>query len=101
MNTPTQNELSKAVALIYDGQQAPQLIAKGQADIAEEILTQAREHNIPICNNPALAELLMVLELGDHIPRELYVAVAHIIAFAYQIHPKQASHKTKDSPLNN
>lgn len=84
---PTALELSKAVALFYDGQQAPKIVAKGEQETADAILALALEHDIPICNNPALADLLTLLEVGDHIPKELYLAVAHIIAFAYQLRP--------------
>ena len=80
-----QQDLSKAVALFYDGNQAPTILAKGEDDLAEQILTLANEHNIPICNNPALVDLLNLLEVGDHIPKELYTAIAHIIAFAYTL----------------
>lgn len=84
---PTAQELSKAVALFYDGQEAPKVIAKGEDETAEAILALALEHDIPICNNPALADLLTLLQIGDHIPKELYLAIAHIIAFAYQLRP--------------
>ena len=82
---PTAQELSKAVALFYDGEQAPTVLAKGEDDLAAQILALANEHSIPICNNPALVDLLNLLEVGDHIPKELYTAIAHIIAFAYNL----------------
>ncbi len=85
MKTPTPKELSQAVALSYDGKNAPTIIAKGDNETAEQILAIAMQHNIPICENPALAQLLNLLDVGDNIPRELYVAVAHIIAFAYSM----------------
>ena len=84
---PSLEDLSKAVALFYDGQQAPTIVAKGTEDTAEAIIALAQEHNVPICNNPALADLLTLLEIGDHIPKELYIAIAHIITFAYQLRP--------------
>lgn len=95
-NTPTPQELSKAVALFYDGNQAPTVLAKGEDDLAAQILALANEHKIPICNNPALADLLNLLEVGDHIPPELYTAIAHIIAFAYSL--KDTRHFTSEPP---
>lgn len=86
-NEPTCEELGKAVALFYDGQQAPTIVAKGTDNTAAAIIALAKEHDVPICNNPALADLLNLLEIGDHIPKELYVAIAHIISFAYQLRP--------------
>lgn len=84
----TDQQLQKAVALFYDGQSAPRVTAKGFGDEAEQIMALAQEHNIPLCDNAALVDLLMMLELGDHIPEALYKAVAHIIAFAYQLQNK-------------
>lgn len=82
---PSEQDFSKAVALFYDGNQAPTILAKGENDTANQILALASEHNIPICNNPALADLLNLLEVGEHIPKELYIAIAHTIAFAYNL----------------
>ena len=77
--------LRQAVALFYDGKNAPTLSAKGEADLAEQIIAIARENNIPLCDNPELAKLLMTLDLGDSIPESLYICIATIIAFAYDL----------------
>ncbi|WP_439134096.1 EscU/YscU/HrcU family type III secretion system export apparatus switch protein [Pseudomaricurvus sp.] len=82
-------QLQKAVALFYDGEQAPRVTAKGIGEKAEEIMAIAQECEIPLCDNSALVDLLLTLELGDQIPETLYTAVAHIIAFAYQLQGKQ------------
>ncbi len=81
-------QLQKAVALYYDGNNAPHVSAKGTGKIAEEIMAIAREHGVPLCDNPSLVDLLVTLELGDEIPENLYIAVAYIIAFAYQLEGK-------------
>ena len=81
----TDETIKKAVALFYDGESAPKILAKGHHQQAEEILELATEHNIPLCDNAALVELLSELELGDEIPKTLYISVAHIIAFAFRI----------------
>lgn len=78
----------KVVALTYDGMTAPVLSAKGTGELAEEILAIAKEHNIPIREEPELTELLSHLKLNQEIPRELYVAVAEVIAFAYMLKGK-------------
>lgn len=78
-----------AVALQYDGETAPRVTAKGMGDIAEQILALASQHGIPLQDNPELVKILAQLELGEHIPRELYIAVAEIIAFAYMLKGKQ------------
>lgn len=80
--------LKKAVALFYDGKNAPKITAKGSGKVADEILKIAEEHGVPLCDNSDLVELLVNLELGDQIPEALYIAVAYVIAFAYELEGK-------------
>lgn len=82
------NESTVAVALRYDGEQAPRVTAKGEGELARQILEVAREHDIPLHEDPALVEVLARIELGEEIPRALYVAVAEVIAFAYMVSGK-------------
>jgi len=93
-----------AVALHYDEKDAPRISAKGQAAIADEIIALARKHDIPLYEDKQLAALLSQMELGDEIPRELYIAVAEVLAFAYMLtgkvpqeRRKKTSGKTTDS----
>lgn len=79
---------TKAVALTYDGQHAPVVSASGASELAEEILRIAREHEVPIYENPELVEILARLEVGDEIPELLYRAIAEIIAFVYMLKGK-------------
>lgn len=81
-------QLQKAVALYYDGKNAPHVSAKGTGAVAEQIINIANEHGVPLCDNATLVDLLVTLELGDEIPEALYIAVAYIIAFAYQLEGK-------------
>jgi len=74
-----------AIALRYDGSGAPRVTAKGRGEVAERILALAREHGIPLREDADLARLLARIELGDEVPRELYRAVAEVIAFAYRL----------------
>lgn len=82
------NKSKKAIALKYDEVKAPTLSAKGEAEIAEEIIRLANEHNIPLYENSELVGILSKLELGDEIPEVLYRVVAEIIAFAYYLQGK-------------
>lgn len=84
----TSSKPSQAIALKYDEISAPKLTAKGQSDIAEQIIQLAREHNIPIYENSELVNILSKLELGDEIPETLYRVIAEIIAFAYYLQGK-------------
>ena len=77
-----------AVALKYDGKNAPKVTAKGLGLSAEQILQIAEAHGIPLQTEPELARILAQIPLGDEIPNELYVAVAEIIAFAYYLSGK-------------
>lgn len=77
-----------AVALHYDGASAPKVSARGAGDIAEQILALARQHEVPLQDNPELVRLLYRLELGEEIPEVLYLAVAEVIAFAYLLKGK-------------
>lgn len=78
-----------AIALNYDGKRAPKVTAKGQGLIAGQIIERAQEHNIPLHSDAAMVKVLSRLSLGDEIPRELYVAVAEVIAFIYLLSGKQ------------
>ena len=78
-----------AVALHYTGKGAPRLVAKGGGVVAERIIETAREHNIPLEENAALASALSRVDIGRQIPRELYVAVAHVLAFAWAVTGKR------------
>jgi flagellar biosynthesis protein len=78
-----------AVALHYAGSGAPRVVAKGGGAVAERILEVAREHNVPLQEDAALASALSRLELGHEIPKDLYVAVAHVLAFAWSVTGKK------------
>ncbi|WP_213875974.1 EscU/YscU/HrcU family type III secretion system export apparatus switch protein [Pseudomonas sp. dw_358] len=78
----------QAIALSYDGHQAPTLTAKGDDELAEAIIAIAREYEVPIYENAELVKMLARLELGDSIPEELYRIIAEIIAFAWRLKGK-------------
>ncbi len=82
------NAPRQAIALKYDGSHAPTLTAKGDEELAEEILRIARDCDVPIYENPELVRLLAKMELGDSIPEELYRTIAEIIAFAWNLKGK-------------
>jgi flagellar biosynthesis protein len=92
MSTRNNRAPGKVVALRYEGVGAPQLTAKGEGLVAEKILALAREHNIPLHEDPDLVAVLAKLELGDEIPVALYRAVAEVIAFAYMVSGKVPVH---------
>ncbi len=77
-----------AIALRYDGENAPTVTAKGHDALAEQIIAIAKQHGVPLTENRELVRLLATLELGEEIPEALYLAVAEIIAFAYMLKGK-------------
>ncbi len=75
-----------AVALAYRaGQSAPQVVAKGNGLVAEAIIARAREAGVYVHESPELVNLLMRVDLDQHIPPQLYVAVAELLAWLYRI----------------
>ena len=74
-----------AHALSYDGENAPIIAAKGEADVAQQIIDIAQAHGVPVYENAELTRLLNHSEVGDEIPESLFICVAEIIAFAYYL----------------
>ena len=90
MSKQNQESIAKAVALRYKSHEnaAPKVVAKGLRKIAEGIIAMAREHNIPLREDPDLIEILLKIDIGDEIPEELYQVVAEILAFVYKTNNK-------------
>jgi flagellar biosynthesis protein len=78
-----------AVALHYSGKGAPRITAKGGGQVAQKIIETAREHGVPLEEDAALAGALSRVDLGREIPRELWLAVAHVLAFAWSVAGKK------------
>jgi flagellar biosynthetic protein FlhB len=77
-----------AVALEYRREKsaAPIVVAKGQDLVAARIREVAREHSVPIIENPPLARALFKgAEIGDTIPADLFGAVAEVLAYLVRI----------------
>lgn len=77
-----------AVALEYhqETMNAPKVIAKGKGKLAERIRELARQHSIPIVEDPELARALYKwCEVGSEIPYHLYQAVAQVLAWVYHL----------------
>lgn len=76
-----------SVAIKYDSDEmdAPMILAKGSDFVAMKIREIAREHEVPLVENPPVARLLHNLEIGEYIPEDLFKAVAEILAHIYTI----------------
>ncbi len=77
-----------ATALKYSGEAAPTIVAKGHGQLAADIIAIAREHGVLIHEDAELSRLLSQLQLGDEIPKALYVIIAELIAFSYVLQGK-------------
>ena len=77
-----------AVALKYDSAKmgAPKLLAKGADFMAARIRAVAGENGVPIVQAPALARAVYhSTEVSYEIPKGLYLAVARILAYVFQL----------------
>jgi len=86
------NPTHYAVALTYDSAKSsvPKLVAKGVDSLAARIRDTAREHRVPIVENPPLARTLHQLPLDSRIPPELYKVVAELIAYVWRLNGRPA-----------
>ena len=73
----------QAVALEYGHNTSPVVTAKGDAEVAEDIIAEARRRGVYVAEDPELLALLSRLELGEEIPSQLYTAVAVVLSWAY------------------
>ena len=77
-----------AVAIRYrmESMPAPLVVAKGKNYLAQRIRQRAVEHQIPIVENPPLAQALyQSVDVGQEIPPHLYRAVAEILAYIFKL----------------
>ncbi|CAL61483.1 Flagellar biosynthetic protein FlhB [Herminiimonas arsenicoxydans] len=82
------NPTHYAVALKYseNGMRAPTVVAKGADEVAAKIREIALENNVVMLEAPPLARALFRhAELGDEIPEALYIAVAEVLAYVFQL----------------
>ena len=82
----SRSNLPAAVALMYhEHGGAPRVGAKGSGLIAEEIIRRAREAGIFVHESREMVSLLMQVDLDQHIPPQLYAAIAELLAWIYRL----------------
>ena len=82
------NPTHVACALKYVAEEmdSPMLISKGTELISKKIIDIAKEHNVPVIENPPVARALFkMVDINQSIPPELYKAVAEILMFVYKM----------------
>jgi flagellar biosynthesis protein len=83
---PESDARQSAVALAYrGGQAAPKVVAKGRGFVAEAIIARAKDSGVYVHESPELVSLLMQVDLDQHIPPQLYVAIAELLAWLYRL----------------
>lgn len=90
-------KIQKAAALKYDLEKdsAPKLIAKGQEQVAKNIIKIAKKNELPIKKDEDLIELLSKLDIDKEIPASMYKAVAEIFSFIYDLTKKNKDNNEK------
>lgn len=88
-DTPPQKSVL-AVALNYEAPRAPKVVAVGRGQIGQKIIDTAKEHGVPLREDPILAEALSTVELDTEIPEALYRAVAVVIGFVLRANAQRA-----------
>jgi flagellar biosynthetic protein FlhB len=96
------NPTHYAVALKYDPEKggAPMLLAKGSDFLALKIREIAVANNVLLLESPALARSIYYsTELEQEIPGGLYLAVAQVLAYVYQVRQHRAGKGKRPDPL--
>ena len=75
----------RVTALRYEGTGSPKVIASGRGHVAEKILAAAHAAGVPVREDPQLAEALGGLALGQDVPEDMWLAVAEVLAWAYEL----------------
>ncbi len=89
---PSPRRPRQAVALGYDRahDEAPRVVASGQGPVADRILAAARDHGVPIKEDPVLAAALATLDLETSIPSDLYAVVAEVLIYVWRVKERRS-----------
>ncbi|PAU87794.1 flagellar biosynthetic protein FlhB [Pseudomonas sp. WN033] len=96
------NPTHYAVALKYDplNSGAPVLVAKGADFLAQKIREIAQEHDVVVLESPPLARAVFhSTELEQEIPAGLYLAVAQVLAYVFQLRQYRAGQGKRPGPM--
>jgi flagellar biosynthetic protein FlhB len=91
---------SVAIKYDQDGERAPVMVAKGLDQLALHIRKIAQAHDVPIVESPALARAIYYSTEADHeIPQKLFMAVAQVLAYVYQLKAYKKGKGQRPKPL--
>ncbi|MBO1519177.1 flagellar biosynthesis protein FlhB [Oceanisphaera pacifica] len=92
-----------SVALRYDQSApgaAPKVVAKGMDEVALKIREIAREYEIPVISSPPLTRAIYFsTKIGGEIPDGLFVAVAQVLAYVFQLNNWRKGKGNRPTPL--
>lgn len=81
-----------AAALSYkQGHYAPVVVAKGKGIMAEAIIACAKDAGVYVHESPELVTLLMQVDIDQHIPPDLYRAVAELLVWLYKMEGRKGA----------
>ena len=78
---------NRAVALRYEEEGAPVVVASGMGYLAERMVEVATESGVPVYEDNSLATMLSQLALGQEIPDALYQAIVEIYVYFLNFDP--------------
>ncbi len=82
----------KAIALKYiEGVEAPVILAKGEGDKAELMLSEAEKSGIPVTEDKVLVDMLGIASAGDIVPENTWQALA--VIFSYILNEQKGQSK--------
>ena len=85
--TDRKSLIKSAVSIQYKAKtdKAPKVTAKGKGLMGEKIVALAKEHGIPIKEDPDLVQILSQVDIDKEIPPAMYQVLAELLAFIYRI----------------
>ena len=98
------NPTHYSVAIKYDTEKshAPYVVAKGADMIAMQIRKIAKEKDVMVVESPLLTRsIYYTTDINQEIPEALFVAVAQVLAYVYQLNLYNEGKGKKPQPLNN
>lgn len=75
--------LREAVALAYGHRTTPVVTARGEGELADQIVDEARRQGVHVSEDPMLLSLLSRVDIDEAIPPEAYTAVAVVLSWVY------------------
>ena len=97
------NPTHYAVAIKYQDNVdlAPKIVAKGVDYMALQIKKLGKQHGIPIYEAPELARAIYYTgKVNYYIPQELYMALALVLSYLFQLKAYQAGQGAKPEPIS-